>query len=108
MRIFRILAVVVLTSFGAFQLGGCASSPGERATGQVVDDGSITARVKTELAKDASLGTAMNVNVTTYQGVVPLSGFVDSEAVAKRAEAIAEDVNGVRSVKNDLRVTARR
>lgn len=105
MQMFRILAVVALTAFGTLQLSACASAPGNRATGQVIDDSSITARVKSALATDASVGTAVDVNVTTYRGVVQLSGFVDSESVAQRAVAIAKGIDGVQSVKNDLRVT---
>jgi len=105
MRILRTLALSQLAALGAFALAGCASSPGQRATGQVIDDGSITARVKTAIAKDASIGTAMNVNVTTYRGVVQLSGFVDSEENRRRAGEIAQGVDGVRSVKNDLKLT---
>lgn len=105
MRIHTMVLVAALASMGAFQLGGCAATSSDRSTGQVVDDSSITARVKTAIARDASLGTATDVNVTTSRGVVQLSGFVPSEQVAQRAEKIAGSVEGVRSVKNDLRVS---
>jgi hyperosmotically inducible protein len=36
--------------------------------------------------------------------VVQLSGFVESAEVSRRAEEIAKGVQGVQSVKNDLRV----
>jgi osmotically-inducible protein OsmY len=39
---------------------------------------------------------------------VQLSGFVDSEQTAQRAEQIARHVEGVRSVKNDLTVASAR
>lgn len=104
MRLSSIAFVSLIAVFGGAQLAGCASSPGSRATGQVLDDGALTARVKTAIARDASLGTAKDVNVTTYRGVVQLSGFVESEDVARRAEEIAKGVEGVQSVKNDLRV----
>lgn len=76
MRLSSIAFVSLIAVFGGAQLAGCASSPGSRATGQVLDDGALTARVKTAIARDASLGTAKDVNVTTYRGVVQLSGFV--------------------------------
>jgi hyperosmotically inducible protein len=44
------------------------------------------------------------VNVETYRGVVQLSGFADSEDQAAKAVTAAKKVNGVRSVKNDIRV----
>lgn len=37
-------------------------------------------------------------------GVVQLSGHVESEKQSQRAESIAKAVDGVKSVKNDLKV----
>jgi osmotically-inducible protein OsmY len=65
----------LLAVFGVAQLAGCGSSPDQRATGQVIDDSAVTARVKTALAREAGISEAMNVNVNTYRGVVQLSGF---------------------------------
>ena len=104
MRASTLVFVSVITALGGLQLAGCASQPGQRTAGQVLDDSVITARVKTALAQDASLGTAMNVNVDTYRGVVQLAGFVESEQIAQRAEKITQSVPGVHSVQNDLRV----
>jgi osmotically-inducible protein OsmY len=102
MRIIRTFALCTFAALGA--LSGCASSPDQRATGQVIDDSSLTARVKTAIARDTSIGNAMNVNVTTYRGVVQLAGFVESEEAARRAAEVAREVAGVHSVQNDLRV----
>ena len=44
------------------------------------------------------------INVETFRGTVSLSGFVDSEAMARKAVDAAEKVRGVRSAKNDMRV----
>jgi osmotically-inducible protein OsmY len=74
----------------------------------VVDDGALTARVKTAIARDIGVTPAMNVNVTTYRGTVQLSGFVDSPRVAQQAETIARSVDGVQSVENDLKVASGR
>ena len=103
MNAFRMFAVAVFAALG-LALAGCSSSPESRGTGQVVDDAGLTARVKTAIGREAGLGTATNVNVTTYRGVVQLSGFVDSQQVADRAAAVARSVDGVKSVQNDLRV----
>jgi hyperosmotically inducible protein len=108
MRTFAIATLAVAATLGLPQLSGCASSEGSRATGQVVDDGAVTARVKAALASEASIGQAMNVDVDTYNGTVQLSGFVDSEQTVQRAQQIAQSVDGVRSVKNDLRVAPKR
>jgi hyperosmotically inducible protein len=44
------------------------------------------------------------VNVETYRGTVQLTGFVDSEDQASRAVSAAKKVQGVRSVRNDIRI----
>ncbi|WP_252358910.1 BON domain-containing protein, partial [Escherichia coli] len=44
-----------------------------------------------------------HVKVETTDGVVQLSGTVDSQAQSDRAESIAKAVDGVKSVKNDLK-----
>ena len=85
--------------------GACASEgPTQRSTGEFTDDAGTTARVKTAIATDAGARTAAAVNVDTYRGVVQLTGFVDSEDQASRAVAAAKKVQGVRSVKNDIRI----
>jgi osmotically-inducible protein OsmY len=104
MRLSSIAFVSVVAVFGGAQLAGCASESGQRATGQVLDDSVVTGKVKTAIARDASLGAAKDINVTTYRGTVQLSGFVESEQTSRRSEEIAKGVEGVRSVQNDLRV----
>jgi len=42
--------------------------------------------------------------VETYKGVVSLTGFVDDQDQANRAMQAAKKVQGVRSVKNDMRL----
>ena len=103
MRNLLIAAAVVAASV----LGACATSTqtGQKETaGQYVDDATVTAKVKTAIATDVGVKAAANVNVETSQGVVQLSGFADSNDQASRAVAAARKVNGVRSVKNDIRV----
>jgi osmotically-inducible protein OsmY len=91
----------------AFGLGACASSEdtrAQRSAGEFTDDAALTAKVKTAIATDAGAKTAAAVNVETYRGVVQLTGFVDSDDQANRALSAAKKVQGVRSVKNDIRL----
>ncbi len=88
-------------------LGACASSSEDtsrRTAGEFTDDAALTAKVKTALATDAGAKTAAAVNVETYRGVVQLTGFVDSDDQLTRAVSAAKKVQGVRSVKNDIRL----
>ena len=82
---------------------GCASSAKHEGTGQYVDDTAITAKVKTAIFEQPTLKSA-EINVETFKGVVQLSGFVSSQDNVNTAMATARAVNGVTSVKNDMRV----
>lgn len=64
-------------------------------------DAGLTASVKSALIgnKDTK---ASQINVETQQGVVQLSGFVDSAAAKQSAEATAQSVAGVTEVDNKL------
>ena len=84
-------------------LGACAGDATHRSTGRYIDDATITSQVKTKLIADEQV-KARDINVETYKGVVSLSGFVESKTEANQAVALAEQVQGVKSVKDDLHV----
>ena len=63
----------------------------------------MTTKVKAEILNEPSLKSA-EINVETFKGVVQLSGFVNSQADINKAVEIVRRVNGVKSVKNDMRV----
>jgi osmotically-inducible protein OsmY len=85
-------------------ISGCKSTPTQRSTGETLDDATITARVKTEIASAQGLGEALKINVDTYRGVVSLSGFVDSAEQIAKATSVAQGCAGVKQVKNNLTV----
>ena len=87
----------------AIVLGACAESATHRSTGQVVDDATITARVKTAFAKDETV-SAMSIDVDTYKGAVHLNGTVKSHEEAQRAVQLAQAVDGVTQVSNNLEI----
>jgi osmotically-inducible protein OsmY len=82
---------------------GCASTAKQEGTGEYVDDTVITTKVKTAIFNEPTLKSA-EINVETFKGVVQLSGFVSSSAAETKAVAVAREVGGVKSVKNDMRV----
>jgi osmotically-inducible protein OsmY len=107
MRLFTHTVLAAALAAAALAMGGCATrSSGEQkeTAGQYIDDATVTAKVKTAIASDVGVKAASSVNVETYRGVVQLSGFADSDDQASKAVAAAKKVNGVRSVKNDIRV----
>ena len=82
---------------------GCASTAKHEGTGEYVDDTVITTKVKTAILAEPTLKAA-EINVETFKGVVQLSGFVSSPAAETTAVALAGKVEGVKSVKNDMRL----
>ena len=82
---------------------GCAGSPTKESAGEYVDDTVITTKVKAALVDDSTT-KATEINVETFKGIVQLSGFVESKDAMNQAVTLAENVDGVTSVKNDMRV----
>lgn len=85
-------------------LGACAASGTNRSTGEVIDDKSIAASIKTSLL--ASPDThGLDIDVEVDRNKVQLNGFVDEQSQVDRAGEIARATSGVASVENNLRVT---
>src|SRR5262245_59140523 len=98
-----VAAAIAVAAIGG--LAACSSDPAkQQSVGEYASDSGLTAKVKTAIATDVGARTAAGVNVETYRGTVQLSGFVDSQDQATRAADAAKKVDGVRSVKNDIRV----
>jgi hyperosmotically inducible protein len=71
-----------------------------------VTDTKITAKVKHAL-HEAELTEGGDIDVDTVAGVVTLHGTARSAKVASKAARIAENVEGVKAVKNNLVIAAR-
>ncbi|WP_035052233.1 BON domain-containing protein [Andreprevotia chitinilytica] len=82
---------------------GCAASPKHESTGQYMDDKVITVKVKEAIFDEPTL-KVFQIKVITFQGVVQLSGFVNSQTVASKAVDVARRVEGVKSVKDDMEI----
>jgi osmotically-inducible protein OsmY len=93
-----LIAALMLTA-----VAGCASTPARESTGQYVDDTVITTTVKAAIFNEPSL-KVNEINVETFKGAVQLSGFVRSQDDIATAVRVARGVNGVKSVKNDMRL----
>ena len=72
-----------------------------KTTGALVDDSLITAKIKTAILSDELL-RGSQVEVVTSNGIVKLSGTVGSEAAVTSAISLANAVNGVKMVQNEL------
>jgi hyperosmotically inducible protein len=87
------------------KLEGTGESLGGKAekAGEYLDDSVITAKIKAEILSDPLLNSPQ-INVTTTNGVVKLSGVVDSQQSIDRAMEIARGSQNVKSVDNSLAV----
>ena len=86
-------------------VAGCRSRTGKSA-GTNVDDATITASVKSKLVADKAANLT-RVDVDTNNGTVYLNGTVDSAEQKSRAEQLAWQAKGVKSVVNNLQVQKR-
>ena len=82
---------------------GCASTLPNESAGEYIDDAVITTKVKAAIVDQPPL-KSFDIHVETFKGTVYLSGFVASQSQMDKAGEVARSVNGVRSVKNDLRL----
>src|SRR5258705_12736882 len=96
----KLLCLLIL--FTCACLFGCRTN--ESPEGQV-NDLEITAQVKAKLASDVGLSSVTNISVNSTNGVVTLSGQVNSPDVRAKAEVAAKSVPKVISVVDTLQVT---
>ena len=64
----------------------------------------LTTKVKAALAKEEGMRSLGKINVDSADGVVTLKGKVESAEAKKKAGEVAKQVDGVKSVKNQLTV----
>lgn len=83
-----------------------AAKDAYHGTVTAVRDTEITAKVKTLLDED-SVTEHSKIHVSTSAGIVTLRGMVASTDVAVRAGQLAENAEGVKEVKNELKIPSR-
>jgi osmotically-inducible protein OsmY len=71
--------------------------------GMAVDDATITTKVKSAVFAEPGL-KSLQIGVDTKDGVVTLSGAVDTPDMKNRAMQIAQHVDGVKSVVDNLAI----
>jgi len=86
-------------------VAGCQSMTG-KSTGTNIDDASITASVKAKLVGEKA-SNLTRVDVDTNNGTVYLNGTVESAEQKSKAEQLAWQASGVKTVVNNLQVQKR-
>jgi|SRR3990170_1919351 len=88
-----------------FLMTGCQAMTGQ-TMGENIDDSYITGAVKTQLASD-KLVSLTRVEVETNNGVVYLTGQVETAEQRSHIGSLASQVSGVKRVVNNLQVINR-
>lgn len=78
-----------------------------RSAGRAVSDGWLTSKIYADFIDEAPL-EGSDIDVDVNKGVVTLSGTVASKAGMAHAATVAQKIEGVKSVRNNLKVRAER
>lgn len=103
-------ALVMLNGCAAPLLIGGAAATGvavandRRTAGTIVDDEGIELQILSLVAKEQDLVERSHLNVTSYNGVVLLTGEVEEKALSKRITDLARQTAKVRMIKNELHI----
>jgi hyperosmotically inducible protein len=97
----RTLLAVMLVGVAIVATPGCAVTRGQQSVGAYIDDSTITAAVKAAFVDSARVH-ASAITVETMNGTVLLSGFVTSNEERSAAESLASQVEGVKTVNNQI------
>jgi hyperosmotically inducible protein len=109
MKSTKLFAVLLSLAF----LGACAGTKTQstsapqaapRTVGDVIDDTSITTKLKAALLADPDI-SSFKIGVTTKDGRVTLKGEIKTLALRNKVEGLAKKTAGVKSVDNQLVIT---
>lgn len=105
--IFMTILLALLQGCAPVIVGGAAggaAATDSRNTRTYFDDQVLTARIKDAIYQDAEEAKRIHINVTTYNGIVLLSGEALSKESRQRAIDIASHTEKVRRVHNEVRI----
>ena len=105
MKLFAIAIAAVVLAFNAYAADQPKNQGKDKSAEvkQGTKNAALTAKVKTALATDIGLKT-LKIDVDSHGNAVTLKGAVDSAETKRRAGEVAKKVQGVATVKNELKV----
>lgn len=108
---------LLIVFFLAVQLSGCAApvlvagaaggaivANDERTTRSLVDDNVIESRAIDKLYEDPEIAKKIHINVTSFNGIVLLTGETVNDSLRTRSVNIVRYMDKVRRVHNEIRV----
>lgn len=101
------LLLFLLGGCTAITIGGAAATGAvilhdRRSSGAIIDDQSIEIKAAFKLHENAKLLDNTHINITSYNGIVLLSGEVTTEAVRQKIATIILTIPRVRHIYNEL------
>ncbi|KOF54362.1 MULTISPECIES: BON domain-containing protein [unclassified Achromobacter] len=105
MELRKLIAAAALGTGAAFSCIALAADDGKpkQSVGEYASDAAITTKVKAAFVADKQL-SALDIAVETNNGVTTLTGTVGTAAEADHAAQVTRAIEGVKQVKNDIKV----
>ena len=105
-----ILPVLLMQGCAQAVVGGAAAGAGvaydRRTTGTVIDDQGIEFKTKYALFNNKEIHDQSHINVTSYNGIVLLTGETPSESLKQKVTAEVKKLPKVRRIHNELAIAA--
>jgi osmotically-inducible protein OsmY len=104
------LTASLLSGCAAVVVGGAAVGASavheRRSVGTMIDDEGIEWKVRSALNEDKTLSSQSHLSVVSLNGVVLLVGQTPTEALRQQATTLAQGVEGVRAIHNEITIAA--
>lgn len=104
-----VAAVILLQGCAAAVVAGGATAVtaanDRRTLGSQIDDNGIVIKARRALSEDPLTAKGSNLNVTSYNGVLLLTGQTSSEQVREQAQRLVQDIPSVKTVHNQIRIS---
>ncbi|WP_455197686.1 BON domain-containing protein [Kaarinaea lacus] len=93
---------VLIVILASLLLASCSALPDRRDTKVIVNDENIESKATNTLYGDNNINKKIHVNVTSYNGIVLVSGEVLSEDLRQKVIDVVANIPDVRRVHNEL------
>ena len=93
---------VLIVILALLLLASCSALPDRRDTKVIVNDENIESKATNTLYGDNNINKKIHVNVTSYNGIVLVSGEVLSENLRQKVIDVVANIPDVRRVHNEL------
>ena len=85
---------------------GAVATQDRRTAGTIVDDGIIELKVRAAIHADEMLANQTHVSVTSFNGIVLLTGEAPGESLRSRVVEIVQGIPKIRGVQNEIALQA--